>query len=129
MPSLRMAGQRFGVGLVCLLPLWLLTACSKAYCQQGYWERVIQGSAGNPMMLGPSMAASGILELTCDDRPSNTGASSTTAIPTNNLQNQSEDQAKLQEVQSDPVAQTKPAEQNEDNRCRWIAQEHHWQCW
>jgi linoleoyl-CoA desaturase len=50
-----------------LAGILILSGCAgngqPAYCAQGYWERV---ALGNPMMLGPNLVASALLELTCD---------------------------------------------------------------
>lgn len=122
MPSQRMAGPaRFSP--VWLLLLCSLAGCSKAYCQQGYWERVAQGTAGNPFMLGPSMAASGLLGLTCEE-PVYAGTSPTAATQVN-----AQEPVDAPAPEPANAAATDDSSEGAADRCRWIAEEYHWQCW
>ena len=100
-----------------------LAACgpSQAYCQQSYWERV---AMGNPMLLGPNLVASGLMELTCDRGGTQKGATPQVAAPeTTEPQSAPSASAKTTATDGAPTTDSAGAD------CAWNAQEYHYQCW
>ena len=109
------------VGLVAL------AACgpSQAYCQQSYWERAATGAAGNPMMFGPSLVVSGVMELTCDRDGTHQVATPQVAAPSQPVQPQSAPSGPAETT----AAEAAPTAGSSGADCTWNAQEYHYECW
>jgi hypothetical protein len=80
---------------------------------------------GNPMLLGPNLVASGLMELTCDRGGTQKAAPPQVAVPSETTEPQSAPSASAKTTATDGA----PTAESAGANCTWNAQEYHYQCW